>query len=392
MKPTLLPYGAAEPLAIEIAARARVADLAGPEGVTGTAAARVIRAAVAADDDGPPLAAHAVPGDRVVIAVSGTPPQARDTVATVVSVLVAAGVDRETIGVLYAAGTPPVSDAVEFVPDAASATAYLGADDDGQPVHAARLLVDADVVVTVGEWAHDASLGGRSLDGELWPAFGRRECRHTLERDLARHGRRALAPWLANLRAITWQLGVMACLRLVAGRDGSLSAAAFGTADAAARRARRAAAAWAPVVSRPADLAVCSLAAPAAGFASITRAVAAAARITRPGATICIAAAELPPPGPVVTRWREGAPLVPLVKEARRSGDQALVADAVVARLLAHSLDDRRLVLLSPLEETLVEELEFGHAPDPDAIARLARRAEGVAVLREADRLFPRLA
>jgi len=388
----LLPYGAAEPLDIESAPRTLVADLAGPDGSAGAAAAGLVAAAVDAGTDGPPLAAHVVPGDRVTIAVSGTPPEVRQTVQALVAVLAAAGVGREDIRVLHAGMQPLGPDALEFLPGEPAATSYLATDDEGQRLHLARMLVDADVVVSVGEWAYDASLGGRSLEGELWPAFGRVECHDALQRDLARRGRLALGPWLKNLRALTWQLGVMSCLRLVAGRDGSLFAAAFGPPDAAARQARRAAAAWAPVVPRPADLAVCSLAGPMAGFASITRAVAAASRITRPGATICIAATELAPPGPVVTRWREGVPLVPLVREACRSADQALVTDAVVARLLARGLDDRRLVLLSSLEETLVEELEFGHAADPDAIARLARRADSIVVLHEADRLFPRLA
>lgn len=391
MKPIILTYGSAEPLAIEVAPRARVTDLAGPDGVTGAAAAALVAATVGAGDDGPPLSAHAVPGDRVAIALSGTPPQAREAVAEVASVLIAAGVDREQVGMLHAGGSPADFQGVEFRPEDATATAYLAADEEGLPLHLARMLVDADVVVTVGEWSFDASLGGRSLDGELWPAFGRRACHEALQRDLARRGRRALGPWLANLRALTWQLGVMSCLRLVAGRDGSLCAAAFGTADAAARQARRAAAGWAPRVASPADLAVCSLSGAKRGFEAITRAVAAAARITRPGGTICIATPDLAPPGPVVTRWRQGAPLVPLVREAIRSGDHALVADAVVARLLARSLGDRRLVLLSPLDESTVEDLEFGHAGSPDAISRLSRRAERIAMLREADRLFPSL-
>lgn len=389
MSQILLRYGAAEPLAVELAPRARVTDLAGPEGVTGTAAAALVATAVGAGADGPPLAAHAVPGDRVAIAVSGTPPQGQEVVAEVASVLVAAGVERDQIGILHARGVSADFEAVEFRPEDATATAYLAADEDGLPLHLARMLVDADVVVTVGEWAFDASLGGRSLDGELWPAFGRRECHESLARDLARRGRRALGPWLENLRALTWQLGVMSCLRLVAGRDGSLCAATFGTADAAARAARRAAAGWAPRVASPADLAICSLSETTPGFEAITRAVAAAARITRPSGTICIATPDLVPPGPVVTRWRQGAPLIPLVREASRSGDHALVADAVVARLLAGGLGDRRLVLLSSLDETTVEDLEFGHAGSPDAISRLSRRAERVAILREADRLFP---
>ena len=393
MQRIALSFGATEPLALDVDAASLVANLAGPEGSTGAAAARLVAAATAAPPDGPPLSAHAVPGDRVVIAVAGTLPQASHVVATVTEQLVASGVDPADISVLHAG--PAVSgltEAQEFHADTATETAYLAADEAGRPLHVARALVDADVVVMLGEWSYDARLGGRSRGGELWPAFGRAECDATLMLDLARRGRRALRPWAENVRTLTWQLGVTACLRLVAGRDGTLAAAAFGTADGAARQARQAAAAWAPTVAATADLAICTLSQPAAGFDMVSRAVAAAARITRPTATICVVAATLEAPGPVVTRWRQGAPLQPLVREARGSGDPSLVADAVVTRFLAHALDDRRLVLLSNLDEATVEDLEFGYAAGPDTVRRLARRADRVAILHEADLLFPRLA
>ena len=393
MQRIALSFGATEPLALDVDAASLVSNLAGPAGSTGAAAARLVAAATAAPPDGPPLSAHAVPGDRVVIAVAGTLPQASHVVAPVTEQLVASGVDPANISVLHAG--PAVSGltvAQEFHADTATETAYLAADEAGRPLHVARALVDADVVVMLGEWSYDARLGGRSRGGELWPAFGRAECDATLMLDLARRGRRALRPWAENVRTLTWQLGVTACLRLVAGRDGTLAAAAFGTADGAARQARQAAAAWAPTVAATADLAICTLSQPAAGFDMVSRAVAAAARITRPTATICVVAATLEAPGPVVTRWRQGAPLQPLVREARGSGDPSLVADAVVTRFLAHALDDRRLVLLSNLDEATVEDLEFGYAAGPDTVRRLARRADRVAILHEADLLFPRLA
>jgi len=92
----------------------------------------------------------------------------------------------------------------------------------------------------------------------------------------------------------------------------------------------------------------------------------------------------------VFTRWRQGTPLSPLVREAIASGDESLVADAVEAKLLARCLDERRLVLLSSLEEATVEELGFGHAPEIGVVERLANRAEQVVILHEADRMLPR--
>jgi hypothetical protein len=159
--------------------------------------------------------------------------------------------------------------------------------------------------------------------------------------------------------------------------------------DDARRRARAAAAGWCPQVDDPLELALVTLSDPRGGWPAITRAVAAAARITRPDGTICIVCREAAAPGIIFLRWRQGAPLERLVHEAVGTGDPALVADAMQTRLFARGLGERRVVLLSALDEGTVEELEFGYAAGPDVVERLVDRAEGVAVLHEADLMFP---
>jgi len=395
---------AAEPLVLTVDAAALVADCHGPEGALDAAAARIVAEAVANPPSGPPLKSHVVPGDRVAISLAGDIPQQGAVTAAVVEALCGAGVAADDITLLHArplragqAEAMPGERAAqaglvhEFHPDHDAETAYLLADEEARPLHLARTLVDADVVVAVGGWGFDAALGGRSLEGELWPTFARETCRRDLVTALAKRGRRALADWRSHMQAITWQLGVAASLRLVAGRGDTLAAACLGLPDSAARDARELAAGWSPAVSAPAAVAICSLARPDAGFAAITRALAAAARVTRPDATICIASTASAPPGTIFTRWRQGAPLAPLVHEAIATGDPALIADAVETRFFARALEDRRLVLLSGLDEAIVEDLEFGFADSPAVVERLAKRADSLVILNEADRLFPRL-
>jgi hypothetical protein len=402
-----LDDSAAEPLVLTVDAAALVADCRGPEGVADAAAARLVGAAIAGPTSGPPLAAHVVPGDRVAIALAGDMPQQRAVTGALVEALCGAGVSPDEIKLLRASPLEPLragqGEATldeapaqpglvhEFHPALDAETAYLLADEEARPLHLARTLVDADVVVAVGGWGFDAALGGRSLEGELWPAFAREISRRDLVKSLAKQGRRALADWRSTMLAITWQLGVTASLRLVAGRGDTLAAACFGLPESAARDAREQAAEWSPAVAGPAAVVICSLARPDAGFAAITRALAAAARVTRPDATICIASPVNEPPGAIFTRWRQGAPLEPLVHEAIGTGDPALIADAVETRLFARALEDRRLVLRSGLDESLVEDLEFGFADSPAVVERLAKRADSLVVLHEADRMFPRL-
>ena len=382
-------------LELDLAEGTLVTEFRGPEGVAGEAATRLVAAAVGSNAHGPPLAAHVVPGDRAAVAIAGNVQQAEAVLAAVRGCLATGGVATGDVTVLAAApldATPTAAPAgaVAFEPAVESATAYLAADAEARPLYVSRVLVDADVVVAVGRFAWDAALGGRSPEGEVWPAFGRRENRESLAREIARRGREALVDWRGSLHDITWQLGVCASLRLVAGRGDTLHAACFGLPEEATRAAREAAAAWRPSIDEPADLAIAPLAADAAGFGGVVRAIAAAARVTLPSATIVVVANAAATPGMVLTRSRQGVPLGPLVREAIASGDPALVADAADARLLARCLGDRRVVLLSSLDEAAVEEIGFGHAADAAVIERLANRAEQVVVLHEADRMFPR--
>jgi hypothetical protein len=395
---TTLDYGSADPLVLEAATGGSIVDCRGPEGASGAAATRLVEAAIDAPPQAPPLGAHVVAGDRVVVAVCGGAPQAGAVVAAVVGRLAAAGIAADDVRVLLAgpgegdeAPVAAVAGATAFDATSPTATAYLAADEAGRPLYLARDLVDADVVVAVGAWGWNAALGGRSLAGELWPAFSRHECRRELTRSLARRGRHALPDWKTSVQEVAWQLGVCASLRLVPGRKGTLHAACFGLPDEAGRRAREAAAAWCPHVAEAADLVVASVSDPAGGFGVVTRAVAAAARVVRPGGTICVASRVSTGPGVVFLRWRQGAPLEGLVHEAVATNDATLVAEALETRLFARSLGDHRLVLLSDVEEATVEELGFGHAAGPEVVERLTHRADRVVVLHEADLMLPRL-
>ncbi len=405
MKCITLAYGAEEPLVLEVDDDALVADCRGPAGVIGEAARTLVAGAVTATTLGPPLELHVVPGDRVVIGLAGDVPQAVEVVTAVAERLIASGVEPADITVLHApaldgasAGTSPplaippgMGTVAVFDPTAEPQTSYVDADEAGRPIHLARLLVDADVVVGVGSWGWDAAFGGRSLEGELWPTFSRKSCRQELVRALAKRGRRALAPWRMSNQEATWRLGMCASLRVIVGRGGTLAAAAFGLPDGVAENARTLAAGWSPLVKGVALTTIASLSDPRGGLAMLLRAVSAAARVTHPTGTVCIASRLAERPGVIFARWREGAPLEALVREAVGTGDQALINDAFQTRFFARALGERRLVLLSDLDEATVEELELGFAAKPEVVERLAHRSDSVVVMHEADRMLPRV-
>ena len=95
-------------------------------------------------------------------------------------------------------------------------------------------------------------------------------------------------------------------------------------------------------------------------------------------------------PGIIFTRWRHGVDLPMLLREASDSEETVLLLDALHTSLFAQALENRRLVLLSHLDQEFVEDLDIGHAETPDAINRLIQQSESVTVLHEANRLCPK--
>jgi hypothetical protein len=398
-----LDYGTAEPLALDVPNSLPAAIQHGPVAIMDTAAA--VEAAVTAPVAGPPLAAHVVPGDRVVIGVAGHLPggnSTRDALqAALTEQLVSGGVAEGDITLLTAPSLAllgePQSDApraavdngLMFDPAQADQTAYLLADEAGEPLHLARLLVDADVVLSVGAFKYDASLSGRSPEGELWPSFARADRRQQLARAIIHHPRSALTSWRALSQQVSHQLGIMASLRLVPGQGDSMGGIAFGLPEAATAAARSLARPWRPLQSQSA-LTIAAISQPDCDFASLTRAVAAAAGTTHAAGTISIACNLATEPGIVFRRWRQGAELSPLIREAVAAGDPTLMREALQTKLFARALGDRRLVLLSQLDQELVEDLDIGHAGSADAVHRLIQQADSVTVLHEATQFCPR--
>lgn len=381
----VLEWGSGTPLDLELP-QATVFDLRGPAGGRGSEASRIVRSALAEPHEVPPLSSHVVPGDRVTIAIAGEVAEEQAVVAAVTESLAAGGVAEADVTVLRSADFTMADD---------SRTSYLAADAEANPIYLAREIIDADCVVTIAEWNWDASLSGRGIDGEIFPAFSRKSCRESLARRLLDGPHAALAAWRDSLGEVIDKLGLLASLRIIPGAGSSVAGAVFDSPAASLRAAKEAASGWKPTVAAAVDCSIASLHEPAGkppDFEALVRGVAAAARITAADGTICVASRLCTRPGPVFTRWRQGLPLGPLMREAVESDDPSLIADAFIARRFHRVLGGRRLVLLSAHDEETVEDLAFGHADSPETIRRLAKRARSVAVLHEADRMLPAIA
>ena len=355
-----LDYAAAGPLALAVGSASLLANLEGPAGLSPAALATALAETLGQPLSGPPLRQHVVPGDRVVIALPPRLPGDTTTLDVVVQglteSLAAGGVDPSDITVLVA---PPLEllgreestnrdtaalpaaltdQLTWFQPESDDQTAYLLADAEGEPLHLARQLVDADVVVAVETFSHDPALGGRSPEGELWPGFARQDRRLTLARSLLETRRPVLEAWGRLAAAVTDQLGLLASLRLVPGRDHTLAGVAFGFPADSTRHSRQLARAWRPAIGQQAALTIAGISDPGCTLATLTRAVAAAARATRPDGTICVACNLAGLPDGLFTRWRRGESLFTLLGDAAGSDDPAIVGEALQTLLFARAL------------------------------------------------------
>lgn len=406
-----LDYATESPLPLDVDSSRLLANWQGPPALSSAEATAALAEALSHPLSGPPLARHVVPGDRVVVAVPERLPGGNPTLELlfqeVCSNLTSGGVDPDDISLLVApslsllgdeeghSGPPnlPASLAdqtTRFCPDQAEETAYLLADAHGEPLHLARQLVDADVVIAVEPFGYDAALGGRSPEGSLWPGFARTDRRLALAQGLLAERLPTLRTWRTLENEVTGQLGLLASLRLTAGRGDSLGGLCFGFPADSLKQSRKLASGWRPAPTERAAVTVAGVASPRCSLATLTRAVAAAARVTRPDGTICLATDLAGVPEGLFTGWRRGEPLQRVVGDAAGADDPAMLAEALQTLVFARVLADRRLVLLSNLDEETVEDLDIGHADSPDAVNRLIRQADSLAVLHEADRLCPR--
>ncbi|MBT6053828.1 MAG: DUF2088 domain-containing protein [Planctomycetaceae bacterium] len=404
-----LNYGSDDPLVIDSVSSNAITEIRGPEGVDANAAVDVIRDALLLPIAGPPLSEHVVPGDRVIIAQAGDLPGgtllADSIYSVIVEILQSGGVSSDDVQRIIARPTIE-SDTTSFpdeVPDTEiqnisttlfnrlndSDTAYLSADETGEPLHLARAIVDADVVLSIGSFGYDASLRGRSPEGELWPSFARQNHCQKFIKALLKKRQLALHHWRDESEQITAQLGILASLRLVCGNHQTLAGAAFGFPAASITQSRLQAKEWRPTIPTRSPLAIAGIPDRPCRFVELTRAIAAAARVTTHDGTICIACNMSEEPGIIFTRWRHGVDLPMLLREASDSEETALLLDALHTSLFAKALGDRRLVLLSQLDQNFVEDLDIGHAETPDAINRLIQQSESACVLHEANRLCP---
>lgn len=385
----VLQYGTDSSVCLELAQKTPPAEFGTPRGRPLDDLAAAVAVALDEPLDYPPLARSTTPGDRVVVALGPSVPQAARITAAVIRSLVDAGVDPDGISVLrspadVAAGAEdPCGLLPESVrerigllvhdPTDRDRLAYLAAGEDGQPIMIARAIHDADVVLPIGCLQCETAAGYYGIHTAIFPTFSDQR---TLQRfrspgtlDARGKSKRLL---LREAEQVAWLLGINFTIQLVPAGGNSVLHVLAGQSEAARRRGSELyRAAWNYPAPQPASLVVAAVSGGSdqQTWENLGRALDAASSLVEDGGSIAVCCDLAAAPGPAMQRMMGARSRDAVLRRIRKERP----ADALPAAQLARALDRGKVYLLSRLDSSVVEDLDMIYVAAPDELARLVR-------------------
>jgi hypothetical protein len=362
--------------------------------------AAVVRAALAAPRDYPPLAAALAPGDLVTIALGRGIPQLEAVLDGAIAALTACGVTPSEITVLSAdplaahaqLAADLAADGVTYAvhdPDDEDSIAMLGMTAEYRPLRMNRTLTEADFVLPI--MVARSGQGGASPEkfAGLFPRFSNRE---TADRIQGRGD--APSPLGRTKRAAEsdeagWLLGVGMAVVVVPGPDGGVAAVEAGDPAAATLAAATMfTEIWERAIDERGELAIGAIPGDAdqQTWGNLARAVSACSRVVRPGCAIAVCCEVEEPPSGSYESLVDAVDLEKVAAKLRKSH----AADARPALVLAQAVERGPVYLRSLLPDDVVESLGMAPIASDAELARLAAGRPQVVVIQEAQRLKPR--
>ena len=390
-----------ESLELELADEQFVAAWRGPAGRSRAEWADMIRMALEAPRDFPPLRQAIVPGDRVAIAFDPAIPEAGLLLGAIADTLQQAGVDAGSLTVLLPAGSgrelakslPSGASVAVHDPDDRGQLAYLAATKQGRRVYLNRHLTDADTVVPVGRMGFDPILGYRGPWSLLFPGL-------TDRATMRAHGSRFRAgrdaqevSWTRANRdesfEVSWLLGtqfhvgvvaaVHGFIGVAAGRESSVCEQGIGWLDQH----------WTFNVDSRAEIVVAGIghAGAETSLASLAEGLATATRLVQHG-------------GKIVVLSRADGTIGPALRCLIDAGDaergKSLLSghesdeDFLVASRIAQAVSWADVFLYSGLARDIVEELSMVPIEKPEQARRLLAQGRSASFVSQADRTCSR--
>jgi len=200
--------------------------------------------------DFPALSVVVIPDDNVVIAAEPETPGLSTTICCICTALVEQGVQPTGITILQRPTTADpradlpdeIREGVRWVQHDASdknALAYLASTTGGDRIQLARLLTDADVVLSVGRIGFDSVLGYRGTNSAFYPALSTTDA---IEKARGQgHGElepEDTRPLRQVVDEVGWLLGTQFTVQTLPGRNNSVAKVLAGAIEPTMRRGR----------------------------------------------------------------------------------------------------------------------------------------------------------
>ena len=347
-------------------------------------------AALVSPIDYPPLAMCTTPGDRVVLAIDHETPQLAQIVAAVVGVLIESGVTAEAISVLQ----PPAERGIRpdnpcrllpvalrnrivlltHDPEEREQLAYLAANQAGEAILVHRSLHDADVVLPIGCFRNERTIGYFGMNQSVFPVFSdTKTCQRFRGVDLLNEKdpqRRVLA---GEVEHVAQLLGINFTIQVVPGAgDQVLHVLAGETAAVRRHGVELYRAAWTWSSEQRASLVIAGIEGGTSRqtWENVGRTLHAAEQFVEEDGAIVICSELSVAPGPAMRRMAHASSC----ESGLRHLDKDRPFDALPAAQLARALQQHKVYLWSRLEASVVEELDVIPISGSEELERLSRQ------------------
>jgi nickel-dependent lactate racemase len=330
----------------------------------------------------PALHRALTPDDHVTVVVDEDLPHLAELLTPLLEHVLAAGVAPDAVSLLCA---PPASsqDWLEELPEAVQDVrvevhdpterrklSYLATTAGGRRIYLNRTAVDADQLIVLARRGYDPLLGYSGSEGALYPALSDEATRQEFagQLSMAAPGQKTCAARKEALE-VAWLLGAPFMVQVIEGAGDEVAHVLAGPADSGEEGQRLLNARWRVEVDQPADTVLAAVSGDPARhtLTDLARALAAAARVVRPGGRIVLLTEANPSLGAgagILRRAEEAAAALEVLRQHRP-------ADMGAAFLWAHAAQQAGIYVLSRMPAEAVEEMFATPLDHPGQVQRL---------------------
>ncbi|MEZ6047081.1 MAG: lactate racemase domain-containing protein [Planctomycetaceae bacterium] len=381
-----MPYGTTGNVRLQIPTENVVSSFSAPDSCLNLKTE--IEQALEEPLDFPPFSSCMIPDDRLVIVLDPETPQALVLVETVCELALKKGLKPDHISVLLPAYSPAnlieelqshlrktcqveiqVTEHDANLPNGGS---YLASSSTSDRIYLDPAIIDADLILPIGQIAFAPLLGYKGNFSTLYPGMSSAEAikkshgqaNVELEPEDERHLHQLV-------EEIGWLLGIQFTLQVVASAQGGIAQVLAGAPDSVMRKGKELLEKfWTVRVPDRLETIVISVdqaSSGAAGWREVCAAIETGRKLVEHGGRIIVLSQLKEAPGTGINQLARSE----FPTDVMRALRETMPEDVIPASQLARALDWARVYLLSSLEGDLLEDLFMIPVKDETALERL---------------------